>query len=69
MQKKNWYPLDNAAKIYPPNTSATSPFVFSFTARLESEVDPKVLQKAVNLALEKKPTFKTRLKIKRCCLC
>ncbi|MBR3864328.1 MAG: hypothetical protein IKJ19_04350 [Clostridia bacterium] len=62
MQKKNWYPLDNAAKIYPPNTTEASPFVFSFTARLASEVDPEVLQKAVNLSLEVMPTFKTRLK-------
>ena len=62
MQKKNWYPLDNAAKIYPPNTTEASPFVFSFTARLASEVDPEVLQKAVNFSLEVMPTFKTRLK-------
>lgn len=62
MPKKNWYPLDNAAKIYPPNTNSISPFVFSFTARLESEVEPEVLNKAVIISLNKMPTFKTRLK-------
>ena len=60
--KKYWYPLDNAAKIYPPNTNASSPFVFSFTARLNEEVDPEVLQQALNELLLKMPTFKTRLK-------
>lgn len=60
--KKYWYPLDNAAKIYPPNTNASSPFVFSFTARLNEEVDPEALQQALNELLLKRPTFKTRLK-------
>lgn len=62
MAKKYWYPLDNAAKIYPPNTSQKSPFVFSFTARLEEEVDPELLENALNTLLAKMPTFKTRLK-------
>ena len=60
--KKYWYPLDNAAKIYPPNTNAQSPFVFSFTARFNEDVDPDVLQQALNVLLAKMPTFKTRLK-------
>ena len=62
MAKKNWYPLDNAAKIYPPNTNSKSPFVFSFTARLDEEVDPELLERAVNLLLKSVPAFKTRLK-------
>ena len=62
MARKNWYALDNAAKIYPPNTSEKSPFVFSFTARLNEEVDPELLERALNLLLQHRPTFKTRLK-------
>ncbi len=59
---KKWYPLDNAAKIYPPNTNAKSPFVFSFTARLQETVDPEMLESALNELLSRKPVFKTRLK-------
>lgn len=62
MSKKNWYPLDNAAKIYPPNTTTESPFVFSFSARIDEEVDPELLEKALNSQLQKMPTFKTSLK-------
>ena len=62
MAKKNWYPLDNAAKIYPPNTSFESPFVFSFSARIDSDVDPDLLNRSLNAQLMKMPTFKTTLK-------
>ena len=62
MAKKNWYPLDNAAKIYPPNTNSESPFVFSFSARIDREVDPELLDRALNTQLQKMPTFKTALK-------
>lgn len=62
MAKKNWYPLDNAAKIYPPNTNSESPFVFSFSARIDREVDPELLDRALNAQLQKMPTFKTALK-------
>ena len=62
MAKKNWYPLDNAAKIYPPNTSFESPFVFSFSARIDRDVDPELLNRSLNAQLMKMPTFKTTLK-------
>lgn len=62
MAKRTWYPLDNAAKIYPPNTNSKNPFVFSFTARIDEEVDPMLLDKALNELLQKMPTFKTSLK-------
>ena len=62
MKKKNWYPLDNAAKIYPPNTNEKSPFVFSFSASVKEEVNPELLQKALNDLLLRFPTFKTQLR-------
>ncbi len=62
MARKNWYPLDNAAKIYPPNTDEKSPFIFSFSARLNEEVDHELLEKALNCVLTRFPSFKTRLK-------
>ena len=62
MAKKYWYPLDNAAKIYPPNTNSKSPFIFSFTAKLLEDIDPELLENALNTLLESHPSYKTRLK-------
>lgn len=62
MARKNWYPLDNAAKIYPPNTDEKSPFVFSFSARLNEDVDKELLEQALNGILVRFPYFKTYLK-------
>lgn len=56
-----WYPLDNAAKIYPPTASASRAHVFSFSALLTEEVNPELLRDAVNNLLASYPTFKTRL--------
>lgn len=62
MRKKNWYPLDNAAKVYPAISSPRRPNTFSFSARLTEKVDEKILNKAVNIILDNNPTFKVKLK-------
>jgi len=62
MKKKNWYPLDNAAKLYPCISGPRRPNIFSFSARLTEKVNKDVLEKAVNIMLEKNPTFKVKLK-------
>ncbi len=59
--KTVWYPLDNAAKIYPPTASENRPHVFSFSAILNKSVEPTVLQHAVRNVLSTNPTFKTKL--------
>ena len=56
-----WYPLDNAAKIYPPTVTEDRAHVFAFSAILTEEVDPFLLREAVSKLLEHYPTFKTRL--------
>lgn len=60
-RKNTWYPLDNAAKIYPPTASDKRAHVFCFSAILTEEVDPYSLREAVVILLEKYPTFKTKL--------
>ena len=62
MKKKNWYPLDNAAKVYPSISGPRRPNIFSFSARLTETVDKEVLEKAVNVMLDRNPTFKVKLK-------
>ena len=60
--KKNWYPLDNAAKIYPPISSKRRGGMFSLSARLTEEVVPEILSEAVDILLARFPMFKVKLK-------
>lgn len=61
-KKTNWYPLDNAAKIYPPTANSRRPHVFCFSAMLDEEIQPDQLKTAVTNVLNHYPTFKTMLK-------
>lgn len=60
--KRTWYPLDNAAKIYPPVSNSRRGGMFSLSARLDHEVEPTILLEAVNVVLERFPSFKVKLK-------
>ena len=62
MKKRTWYKLDNAAKIYPPISNEKRGSMFSLSAILFEKIDGEVLNKAVNIILERFPTFKVRLK-------
>ncbi len=62
MKKKNWYPLDNAAKIFPAVYSEKRPYNFCFSAILTENVNVEKLNKAINNILDRVPTFKTKLK-------
>ena len=45
--RKDWYRLDNAAKIYPAMVNRRNSCVFRFAVNLKEEVDPYLLQKAL----------------------
>ena len=62
MKKKTWYRLDNAAKIYPPTTSARRSGVFSLSAHLNEVIDEEVLNQAVEIVLKRFPSFKVKLR-------
>ncbi len=62
MKRKNWYPLDNAAKLYPAVSNERRPYQFSLTALMSEDVKKESLELAVNRILERVPTFHTRLK-------
>lgn len=62
MKKKTWYRLDNAAKIYPPISSSRRPGVFALSAVLTEEIDKDTLSDAINIVLNRFPSFKVRLK-------
>ncbi len=57
-----WFPLDNAAKIFPAIISDEVPVVFRLTAVLKQPVRIKSFQKAVLLAEKRFPYYKVQLK-------
>ena len=59
---KSWNRLDNAAKIFPPTTTRRDPKVFRFSCRFTEEIDPEVLQKALDSAIRDFPVFRCILK-------
>ena len=63
MQKsKYWRRLDNSAKIFPIASSKKYSSVFRLSAVLKEKINPKILKKAVETALENIPSFKVKLK-------
>lgn len=57
-----WFKLDNAAKIFPgQNTNAWSN-MFRVGVELKEDVDPGILEKAVNQTLERFPCFNVRIR-------
>jgi len=53
----SWSRLDNAAKIFPSNSSARDSKVFRFFCELRENVDPQVLQYALNETVRQFPFF------------
>lgn len=59
---KDWYKLDNAAKIFPAISTKKETNTFRIQIALTEPVDPALLQKAVEAAFQRYPLFKVRLK-------
>lgn len=57
-----WTKLDNAAKIFPPNTNEKDTKVFRFVCELREEVDKEVLQQALDQTLPLFPMYQTVLR-------
>ena len=57
-----WIKLDNAAKIFPPNTNEKDTKVFRFVCELKEEIDKETLQKALDKALPLFPIYQTVLR-------
>ncbi|WP_207204809.1 hypothetical protein [Neobittarella massiliensis] len=62
--KKNngWQRLDNAAKIFPSNSTKRDTKVFRFCCELTEPVDPVLLQPALEATLESFPLYRAVLK-------
>ena len=57
-----WYPLDNAAKIYPLSMKKNQMALFRISVYLKDEVIPAVLQMALNFIIKRFPSFAATLK-------
>ena len=57
-----WYRLDNAAKIFPEVYNRRESHMFRVQISLKDEIDPIILQEAVDKILERFPMFKVKLR-------
>src|SRR5699024_7190885 len=57
-----WLKLDNAAKIFPPTSTKRDSKVFRFSCELKEEIDPKLLQKALDKNMLTFPFYRSVLK-------
>lgn len=57
MKKRNWYALDNSAKIMPSTTTNLNTNVFRLTCTLFDEVNSRSLQEALDKTLIEYPMF------------
>lgn len=60
--EKNWFKLDNAAKIFPGQNSRSWSNVFRLSVQLKEEVDPAVLEIALNNTLKRFPWLNVKIK-------
>lgn len=57
-----WSKLDNAAKIFPPNSKNSDTKVFRFACELFETVDKQTLQEALDITIEVFPLYKSIIK-------
>lgn len=57
-----WSRLDNAAKIFPANSTLRDPKVFRFSAQLNEAVQPELLQQALDMTLQDFPHYRSVLR-------
>ena len=57
-KQRPWSRLDNAAKIFPANSSERDTKVFRFCCQLKAEVQPEILQQALDRTLIEFPNFR-----------
>lgn len=62
MKKKNWFLLDNAAKIFPCTSNKNRPNLFCVSVTLVEEINKDILQETIDTVLSRFPSYKVRLK-------
>ena len=62
MNNEKWYPLETSAKVYPAIISPRQPSVFRLSCTFDHEIDPMILQTALNVTMKRYPGFSMTLK-------
>lgn len=62
LYQRAWYKLDNAGKVYPGQNTSSFSSVYRISITLKEKVDPKLLEKALELTLPRFPSFDVRMK-------
>lgn len=62
LRQRSWYKLDNAAKVFPGQDNSVRSNSFRFSATLTEKVDPKLLEKALEMIMPRFPTFDVRMR-------
>ncbi len=62
MAQKVWFQLDNAAKLYPAIANTRWNSIFRMSAELNRDVNPEMLQKALDDTLPRFPSMNVRLR-------
>ena len=62
MNNEKWYPLETSAQIYPAIVSPRQPSVFRLSCTFEKEIDPLIMQNALNVTMARFPSFAMTLK-------
>ncbi len=60
--KKDWYKLDLSAIVYPTLQRRDFSSVYRLSVLLKEDIDPEVLQKAVDMTMPRFPTYKTAMR-------
>lgn len=59
---KDWYKLDLSAIVYPTLQRRDFSSVYRLSVLLKEDIDPEVLQRAVNLTMPRFPTYKAAIR-------
>ena len=61
MRKERWYPLDNAAKVFPSISSNDRTTIFRLSMTLTEDINPFLLKEAIELVLPRFSALNTEL--------
>lgn len=62
MERRRWFKLDNAGKLYPAVATSRWSSIFRVSCDLKAPVDRKRLQRAADTVLPRFPSFKVRMR-------
>ena len=61
MAQDRWYKVDNVAKVFLASANDRDTRTFRMTCTLKEDIDPEILQKALNHAIQERPQFQVTI--------